>query len=83
MFVVLWLLAGLVKFDEASLDVFLARNRDASRCIKPDCKGLVEVADRALLHCTCPLCKTQWCRRCRVAWHAGFSCQVKRAVLHG
>lgn len=56
------------------LDRCYCPNRDCSAVVLSECGGVVRRA-------TCPRCRIEFCFRCGVNWHAGYSCDETAGVV--
>ena len=50
---------------------------DGVYCPNKECLELIlnECGDRNVKRCVCPACKKPFCLRCKVSWHAGYTCE--------
>ncbi|XP_047312661.1 E3 ubiquitin-protein ligase RSL1-like [Impatiens glandulifera] len=48
-------------------------NRECSALIMNECRGNVKRS-------VCPKCKHEFCYKCKISWHAGFSCEESGVV---
>lgn len=65
------------KYSEFMLQALLTES-DAVRCINPTGCEYAMIADEGDKHIRCHLCNYEFCRECKVDWHAGSTCAQYR-----
>jgi len=64
-----------VKYDTYSLNRFVELNSDSmSCCPTPDCKYVFSFT-KEFFHLNCPLCRHQYCMKCKCDYHHGKTCK--------